>query len=176
MAILKSFPPRRLVARAIPAAVVLNLTPAYPRGLRWSPPARQSCALGVFADASRPGTVDLGSWPTIRRLRRVEVDFARIFPPGTPPSAARGASSLTLNLFPDVCLTAARDQATDLAAGKVQWVGRLEGTSEGRVILIIEDALMVGTVTFEGKVFRISYVGDGVDAVVDMDPSTFPRD
>ena len=157
--------------------VVLGLGPGPPAAIAMaSCPPRQSCGSGIFTDTSRRGTVDPGSSRTVRRLRRVEVDVGRVFPGGAPPSAARAADRVTLDLFPDVCVTAIREQATDLAPGKVQWIGRVEGAPHGTAILVIDDTLMVGTVTIDRQVFRISYVGDGVHAVADIDQSAFPRD
>jgi hypothetical protein len=137
---------------------------------------RESCEAGIFSDTSRHGTVDPGSPRTVRRLRRVEVDMGRLFPGGLPPAAARAADRVMLNLFADVCVVATREQATDLGPGKVQWVGRVQGTPPGTATLVIDDALAVGTVTIDRRVFRISYVGDGVHAVAEIDQSAFPRD
>jgi hypothetical protein len=141
-----------------------------------SPGSRQSCAGGIFAGTTRRGTIDPGSSRTTRRLRRVEIDLGRVFPGGATPSAARAADSLTLNLFPDVCVTAVREQATDLAGDKVQWVGRVKGAGGGEAILVVDDTLMVGTITISDKVFQIRYLGDGVHAVVAVDQSAFPPD
>ena len=102
--------------------------------------------------------------------------MGRLFPGGLPPSAARAADRLMLNLFPDVCVVATREQATDLAPGKVQWIGRVEGAPQNTAVLVIDDSLMVGSVTIDRRVFRISYLGDGVHAIADIDQSAFPRD
>jgi hypothetical protein len=138
--------------------------------------APRSCAGGIFTDTTRQGSVDPGSSRTIRRLRRVEIDFSRVFPGGDPPSAARAADRVTLNLFPDVCVIAVRERATDLGPGRVQWEGRVPGASNGTVTLILDDKLMIGTVRIDREVYQIRYLGDGVHAVVDIDQSAFPRD
>jgi len=106
----------------------------------------------------------------------VEIDFGRVFPAGERPSAARAADRLTLNLFPDACVIAVRERATDLGPGKVQWEGRVSGASLSSVTLIIDDTLMIGTVRIDREVFQIRYLGEGVHAVVDIDQSAFPRD
>ena len=95
---------------------------------------------------------------------------------GERPSAARTADRIVLNLFPDVCVIAVRERATDLASGQVQWEGRVSGSSSGTVTLILDDALMIGTVRIDREVFEIRYLGDGVHAVTDIDQSSFPRD
>ena len=138
--------------------------------------APRPCAGGIFTDTPRPGTVDPGSPRTVRRLRRVEVDFSHIFPGSERPSASRAADRIALNLFPDVCVIALRERATDLGPGRVQWEGRVRGASNGTVTLIIDDTLMIGTVRIDREVFEIRYLGDGVHAVTDIDQSAFPRD
>jgi hypothetical protein len=136
----------------------------------------RSCAGGIFTDTSRRGSVDPGRSPAIRRLRRAEVDFDRVFPGGRGPSAARAADRLTLNLFPDVCLAVVRDRATDVGGGRVQWEGHVPGASPGTMTLIVDHKLMVGTIRIGREVYEIGYLGDGVHAVMDIDPSKFPRD
>jgi hypothetical protein len=83
---------------------------------------------------------------------------------------------LALDLFPDVCVTAVREHAADVGGGRVQWVGRVEGVPRGRVILIIDGGLMVGTVALERAIYQISYLGEGVHAIAEIEPSAFPRD
>jgi hypothetical protein len=138
-------------------------------------PAR-ACAGGIFLDTHRPGSVDAAVPRTSRRVRRVELDVGRIFPAGERAAASSAADRLTLNLFPDVCLTAHRERATDLPGGQVQWEGRVPGASLGTVTLIVDGTVMAGTVRVDREVYEIRYLGDGVHAVVDIDTSAFRRD
>jgi hypothetical protein len=162
-----------IAAAAVMLGVGLSLSVAMVTG---SCAAPRSCSGGMFIETERPGSVDPGSPRTVRRLRRVEVDFGRVFPGGERPSAARAADRITLNLFPDVCVLAVRDRATDLGPGRVQWEGRVPAASHGTVTLVIDDRLMVGTVRIDREIFEIRYLGDGVHAVADIDQSKFPRD
>jgi hypothetical protein len=138
--------------------------------------APRSCAGGIFTDAARPGAPDSATRRAVRRQRRVEIDFARVLPPGDGPPAARSAERLTLNLFPDVCMIAWRDRATALDRGAVQWEGRVPGPSPGTAILVIDGRIMVGTIRIGQDVYEIRYLADGVHVVTDVDPSKFPRD
>lgn len=138
--------------------------------------APRSCAGGIFRDTSRQGSVDPGARPTVRRARRVEIDFGRVFPGGEGRSASLAAARLTLNPFPDVCVTAVRDRVTDVATGTVQWEGRVPGASPGTVTLIVDDSLMIGTLRLEREIYEIRYLGDGVHVVTEVDPSKFSRD
>ena len=133
--------------------------------------APAACAGGIFTDAARPGSVDPGMHPTVRRQRRVEVDVARVLPLGEGTSPR-----LTLNLFPDVCVIARRERATEPNRGAVQWEGRVAGASPGTATLVIDGPVMVGTIRIGGQVYEIRYLGDGVHVVTDVDASKFPRD
>lgn len=133
--------------------------------------APRACAGGIFTDTARSGAVDPGSRPTVRRQRRVEVDFARVLPPGEGT-----APRLTFNLFPDVCVIAQRERATEPGRGPVQWEGRVAGVSPGTAVLVIDGTIMVGTIRIGGDVYEIRYLGAGVHVVTDVDPSKFPRD
>jgi hypothetical protein len=135
----------------------------------------RSCAGGIFVDTPRQGSVPAAPARTVRRLRRVEVDFPRLFPAGSR-AAAGAAERLTLNLFPDACLVAVRARVTDLGPGRVQWEGRVPAASHGTVTLVIDGEVMVGTVRIDREVFEIRYLGDGVHAVAHIDPSGFPPD
>ena len=136
----------------------------------------RACAGGIFADTARRGSVAPSASPTVRRQRRVEIDFGRVFPGGDGRSAARAAERLTLNLFADVCVTAVRDRAADLGGGKVQWEGHVPGGLPGSATVIVDDGLMVGTIRIDRDVYEIRYLGDGVHVVTDVDASKFPRD
>jgi hypothetical protein len=135
---------------------------------------QSGCAGGIFADSPRSDATAPPS-STDRGARPVQIDFGQVFPGGAG-SAAHTAPTLTLNLFPDVCVTAIRERATDVAPGQVQWTGRLEGAASGRVLLVIDGPVMVGTVRLDARVFRISYLGDGIHVVAEIDPSAFPKD
>ncbi len=127
----------------------------------------RACAGGIFTETARAASVGSAAPPQIRRQRRVEVDFARV-----GPSAER----IALNLFPDVCVIAQRERATDLGRGQVQWEGRVPGPSPGTVTLVTEGAIMVGSIRIGADVYEIRYLGDGVHVVTDVDPSKLPRD
>ena len=125
------------------------------------------CAGGIFTETARAASLVSAASPQVRRQRRVEIDFARV-----GPSAER----ITLNLFPDVCVIAQRERASDLGGGQVQWEGRVPGASPGTATLVIDGPLMVGTIRIGPDVYEIRYLGEGVHVVRDVDLSKFPRD
>jgi hypothetical protein len=127
----------------------------------------RSCAGGIFTETARRGGVAAGTGSQIRRQRRVEIDFARVGP---------SPDRLTLNLFPDVCVIARRERTSELGGGGVQWDGRVPGAEEGTVTLVIDGAVMVGTIRIGTDAYEIRYLGGGVHVITDVDPSKFPRD
>ncbi len=168
--------PTRFSSCRAAAAIALSLACAAASDGSSASPGATQCRGGIFTDTPRQGSIDPGSTRAVKRLRRVEVDFGRIFPNGAAPMAAHIPPSLVLNLFPDVCLVASREQATDLGPLKIRWVGTIDKAAEGKAILVIDDELMVGTVTADRRTFQIRYLGDGVHAVADVDSASFPRD
>ena len=136
----------------------------------------RSCAGGVFADAARPGSLDSAPRPSVRRQRRVDIDFARVWPQGERSAAPRSAEQLTLNLFSDVCVIARRERVTELGRGAVQWEASVAGASPGTAILVIDGAVMVGTIRIGHEIYEIRHLGEGVHVVSDVDASRFPRD
>jgi hypothetical protein len=127
----------------------------------------RACSGGIFTETARAASLVAAAPPRVRRQRRVEIDFTRV-----GPSAER----IVLNLFRDVCVIAQRERASDLGGGQVQWEGRAPGTPPGTATLVIDGALMVGTIRIGPDVYEIRYLGEGVHVVTDVDLSKFPRD
>jgi hypothetical protein len=127
----------------------------------------RSCPGGIFTETRRPGAVEAGTRPQIRRQRRVEIDFSRLRP---------SPDRLTLNPFPDVCVIAQRERTTAAGGGQVQWDGRVPGAQPGTVTLVVDGAVMVGTIRVGADVYEIRYLGGGVHVISDVDPSKFPGD
>ena len=136
----------------------------------------RACAGGIFTETARPGSVEARIHPSVRRQRRVEIDVARVLPPGEGSLATRSVERLTLNLFPDACVIAWRGRATTLERGALQWEGRIPGASPGTATLVVDGAVVVGTIRAGHEVYEIRYLGEGVHVVTDVDPSKFPRD
>jgi hypothetical protein len=127
----------------------------------------RSCAGGIFTDTSRLGSVEPAAGPRVRRQRLAEIDAARV---------RASAERITLNLFPDVCAVARRERATDLGRGQVQWEGSVAGAAPGTATLVVDGAVMVGTVRLGRELYEIRYLGQGVHVISDVDASRFPRD
>lgn len=138
-------------------------------------PPQPSCKSGIFTDTSVTVAVEPSLPRGVRRLRRVEVNFRPVFSGNSAPTIGSSAKTIDLNLFPDVCLKAVRERVADVG-GKVEWIGHLTDVPNSRVVLVMDGKLMVGTITMDRDTYRISYLGDGIHAVTDIDQAAFPRD
>ena len=138
-------------------------------------PPRPSCKTAIFTDTSVTAPVEPKLSRGVRRFRRVEVNFRPIFHGNSAPTIGSSAKSIDLNLFPDLCLRVVREQVADVG-GKVEWIGHVKDVLNSRVVLVFDGQLMVGTITMDRDTYRISYLGDGIHAVTDIDQAAFPRD
>ncbi len=106
---------------------------------------------------------------TLRR-REVSVDIgrlARVF--------ASRPTALRLNLFDDVVLTGIIERQTPTYSGGYALSGRLAGVAGGTVTLVVNGSVVAGTVRIPGATYRIRPAGAGRHAIMQVDPSQFPR-
>ena len=161
---------------AVIAAVLLPVVPAagQPGGLFTAvgpaPPA--SAVRGVS-----PAPADA---LTLRR-RLVTIDLGQLAPPGDAarPGGAAGTPSappgvLTLNLFADAVFTGLIDQAAPTFSGGWSLSGRLAGIELGTMTLVVNGAVVAGTVRTPEATYRIRPAGNGMHAVSQIDPSKLP--
>jgi len=87
-----------------------------------------------------------------------------------------GAAPIALNLFDDVRLVARVDRVERRSSGSFVWHGRVDGVRHGHAIFASNDGVLAGVVSIEGATFGISYAGDGLYDVRQVDPSAFPTD
>jgi hypothetical protein len=86
------------------------------------------------------------------------------------------AAPIALNLFDDVRLVAHVDRVERRSRRSFLWHGRLEGVRDGHATFASNDGVLAGTVFGSGTTFEISYAGDGIYDVRELDPSAFPTD
>ena len=127
---------------------------------------------GLFADsATVESSGDLPDDPTIIRSRFVEPKFELL---GGTDDTRSSAGVLVLNLFDDVTFTAMLETAESNPSGSLSWMGHLVGVEHGSVVLVVKNEVMVGSVNMPGAFYRVSYVGDGVHAISEMNSAAFP--
>ena len=117
--------------------------------------------MGLFMPAAPAAQGDAGLAEAARlRRREVTVDTERLarLATATRPVAA---PALVLNLFDDVVLTAIVERRTPTFSGGHALSGRLQGIDSGTLTLVVNGAVVAGTVWTPAEAFRIRPAGPG---------------
>jgi hypothetical protein len=126
----------------------------------------------LFEDAAAPERAGELDEQAVVRSRLVEPDLDLL----TGSDAGAPAAELRLNLFDDALHAATLDRVETNRSGGLSWIGRLQGVPNSSVFLVVRDEVLVGDVAGPGVWYRIRYVRDGVHAIQEMDPATFPAE
>ena len=137
---------------------------------------------GLFTPASMSGTGTASTAPdtlTVRR-RLVTIDLGQLVPAtDSAPGAAAGIEiaqrgTLTLNLFEDAVFTALVQRTAPTFSGGQALSGRLAGIEMGMMTLVVNGALVAGTVRTPEATYRIRPAGNGLHVVSQVDLSRLP--
>ena len=113
--------------------------------------------------------------PTVIRKRVVKVNFDLLTRSPNPSElAADTAEVLTLNLFDDVELTAVLDRIETTIPEFFSWIGHIEEVADSKVVLIVGEGLVQGSITMPDALYKISSVGNGRHAIFEIDQTGFP--
>ena len=153
------------------AVVLLVLGSSVVTALEGEPASK-----GLFAASGVRAAIDRAGEPTTIRTRYVQPNLELLLDQDGAPRDLAAGSTLTLNLFEDVMLVAVLDQVEPNYGGGFTWVGQVQDEPLSLVTLVVNDGVMAGTVLFPANVFEISYAGNGVHAVTEIDQSAFPLD
>jgi hypothetical protein len=131
---------------------------------------------GLFTDAAQSGAVTLAKSPTTVRYRVVEINSAVLSGMNRPSSGP--GTELLLNLFPDVSLTAVRDRLEPASSPQgFIWIGHVRGMEQSsEVTLVVTDGIVVGNIRNGDRFYEVRYLGNGVHAVIEVDPRRFGPD
>ncbi len=128
---------------------------------------------GVFSLAETSGDAEPAPGVTVLRSRLVRIDLGALAaaradaePGATPPA-------LTLNLFDDVVFSVVVERTAPTASG-YSLQGRLDGVELGTMTLVVNGAVVAGTVRTPQATYRIRSTGDGLHVILQIDPSTLP--
>ena len=148
--------------KAIASGLLAGLATCAPQSV-----AAQNDALFVDAYSTEQtrGRDDLGGASVRHRL--VSVDLSRL-DTARAHVEQNGESSLTLNLFDDVVLSAVVDQTTPTSAG-YSLSGRIDGTGLGSVTLVMNGTVVAGAVRTPAATYTIRTAGDGILAIRQID-------
>ena len=83
---------------------------------------------------------------------------------------------IMVNLSPDVQLIAVRDSLTATSSGGSIWSGHLESQANTQIMFAINDSVVIGTINLFPTQYQLQFVRDGVHAIYEIDPSSFPED
>lgn len=162
--------PRAVLAGAVLAVLAAGDAAGQPAGLfRAAEPA------GLAA------VPDFGAAPdslTVRR-RLVSIDFGQLAPPaGAADAGAAGVAApsgvLRLNLFDDASFTGLVETVAPTFSGGYSLSGPLAGVELGTVTLVVNGAIVAGTVRTPEATYRIRPAGGGLHAVSQVDLSRLP--
>jgi hypothetical protein len=128
----------------------------------------------LFGDAgdARP-TADVPDEPQIARSRYVTVDVGSLFNNNDgKPLDKQSLPEVTLNLFPDTSYTGVLTNVKQDQWGTT-WNGRLKGKQQGYFYLVVADDVFIAHVASAEGVYEVSWAGDGLYKVVQIDQSKF---
>ena len=118
--------------------------------------------------AADPGSRIASDSPTLRR-RLVSIDFDQLS--AARATVARGMSAmLTLNLFDDVGFSVVVDRLTPTESGYAL-SGRLDGVPFGTMTLVVNGAVVAGTVRSPAAMYAIRSAGSGAYLIREVDSS-----
>lgn len=132
----------------------------------------QSDASELFEDAFAADALDADTAPHVKRSRYVSVNTNMLFDTNGKPRTADALSAVTLNLFSDASFTGAVKQVKSDRWGTT-WYGRLKNQAGGYFYLtMVEDAFIAHVASPRG-VYEVSFAGDGLYKVIEIDQSQF---
>ena len=133
----------------------------------------------VAAAAAAPGIQTSPDSLTLRS-RLVTIDFGQLTPPvGAAAAGALGAAVapsgvLRLNLFDDASFTGLVESVAPTFSGGYSLSGPLAGVEMGTVTLVVNGAVVAGTVRTPEATYRIRPAAGGLHAVSEVDLSRLP--
>ncbi len=141
----------------------------------WAPATVHAQRRPIFLDTAVAGEPD-GSSQAVVRSRFVRVSFRNIVEwAKARRQASAAAAVLDLNLFPDRTLRAWIERA-ESHRDHTAYFGRLEGTDEGELVLVVQSGVLAGSIRGGGKLFQIRFAGGGIHEVQEIDPGLLAPD
>jgi len=162
-----------------PLAVTVCLAVAV-LGCLCATPSLAADAPGLFAPLQADQDADVASPTTApavirQRSMRLALD-AQDDSQGAAESELARAEALTITLFPDAQLLAVRTQLDVLSHDSFNWIGTIDSSPAGLVILSAVKGVVGGSVTTPGKRYRIRYMRDDLYVVQELAEEALPED
>jgi hypothetical protein len=135
-------------------------------------PALVAASPELFSPAGPSSAGERYAGRGVLRSRLVEVDIDRLAAAAASPQGS--ASTLILNLFDDVVLTALPERVTALPPHGFALSGQIAGVELSQVTLVVRDGVLAGNVSLPGAFYQVRPAGDGVHVVQQIDQAAFP--
>jgi hypothetical protein len=129
---------------------------------------------GLFTEGPPSNTVFVPG-PSVSRTRLVGIKLSKLGGESGPPQDGSSLGrQISLNLFADTTLTAILDQVYQPTSGGFIWLGHLEEVENSHVILVYDQGVLIGKVGTPQSIYRVRYLGDGLQAVEQINLSAMP--
>jgi hypothetical protein len=122
----------------------------------------------LFTTAPGAPAIDTARETGVLRNRYVGVDLSLL-------GAASHGSSIGLNLFEDVFLTAVVD-SVESSGSDATITGHIADRDGSSVTIVASDGVVIGSIVAHDAQYQIRYAGNGVHAVREFDTSQLPRE
>lgn len=119
----------------------------------------------LFISTKTIANPDIGSKHRNIQERTVDIDWEVL---------KNSPSSITLNLFNDLNLTANFVSMGPSANGGFLWRGAIEGYVDSKVLITFRESTAMGTIRFADQTVQLEYAGNGVHRVLLADHSQWP--
>ena len=131
----------------------------------------------LFTDIITGTQLDKAQDLTVVRTRYVNINFNLLGKDiGHSTIESDISRVLLLTLFEDTVYTAINDRLDSITPGYYSWVGHLKGIKQSKVILVVGDGLIHGSITLPNAFYQIRHVGNGTHSICEIDQSRFPSD
>ena len=112
----------------------------------------------------------------VLRSRFVAVDFDALGGSDFDPQQAEAhfATSITLDLFHDLSVTAIQDRVDLNPAGGYSWIGHAEGHPDSAITLVVRRGVVSGGIQVGGWSFQVGPVADGTHVVSELTGTNLP--
>lgn len=129
---------------------------------------------GAAANVNGPGGTSFPDNITLRS-RRVTIDLDMLARVASGPSAEPDATALTLNLFEDAVFTGIVEGRAPTFSGGYALLGRIEGVEPGSMTLVVNGAVVAGSVRTPTATYRIRAAGAATYTISQIDSSRLPE-
>lgn len=144
-----------------------------------------SSAPGVKAQAGVPDLFSASAAPAdaaradaaqVMRSRFVSVNVGLLVNAKGAALDVKANPQVSLNLFPDASYVGTIDKVEKNSSGGYSWIGRLQGVEDGYFYLVMVGNVFIAHVASPAGVYEVSWAGNNVYKVVQIDQSKFGED